>query len=315
MPQPPLSFTGVWPILPTPFHDDESLDLASLARVVRFMADCGMDGVTVLGVLGETNRVTDAEREQVIRTAVEAAAGRMGVVVGATHPGTHATVQHCRTAEALGADAVMISPSREPAPGDEKVAGYFRRVGEGTGLPIVLQDHPASSQVFMSVPLLLRIVAEVPRVACIKLEQPPTPPKITALLRGMADAPAGGGKRSVTLLQGLGALYGQFDLERGAHGFMTGFAFPEALKAMVDAMAGGDAERARAVFRRFLPLIVYEQQPGLAIRKEIYRLRGLIGSSRVRHPGGSIDADTAAELHGMLAQVLPGADLTRPILP
>lgn len=174
----PLSFTGVWPILPTPFHDDESLDRESLARVVRFMAETGMDGVTVLGVLGEANRVTDAEREAVIRTAVEAAAGKLAVAVGATHPGTAATIAHCRTAEALGADAVMISPSREPAPSDEKVAAYFRRVGEASGLPIVLQDHPASSQVFMSVPLLLRIVAEVPQVACIKLEQPPTPIKI-----------------------------------------------------------------------------------------------------------------------------------------
>jgi dihydrodipicolinate synthase/N-acetylneuraminate lyase len=68
-----LSFTGVWPILPTPFHDNESLDLASLQRVVRFMAEAGMDGVTVLGVLGEANRVTDAEREQVVRATVEAA--------------------------------------------------------------------------------------------------------------------------------------------------------------------------------------------------------------------------------------------------
>jgi 4-hydroxy-tetrahydrodipicolinate synthase len=94
---------------------------------------------------------------------------------------------------------------------------------------------------------------------------------------------------------------------------MTGFAFPEALRAMVDAAAGEDLERARAVFRRFLPLIVYEQQPGLAVRKEIYRLRGLVASSRVRHPGASIDPATAAEVQALLAQVLPGADLTRPV--
>jgi 4-hydroxy-tetrahydrodipicolinate synthase len=303
---PPLSFTGVWPILPTPFHDDETLDLASLGRVVRFMAEAGMDGVTVLGVLGEASRVTDAEREQVIRTAVEAAAGRLRVVVGATHPGTRATGEHCRVAEALGADAVMISPSREPVPGDDTVLEYFRRVGQATALPIVLQDHPASSQVFMGVPLLLRIVAEVPRVACIKLEQPPTPPKIAALLRGMEG-------RRVPLLQGLGALYAQFDLERGADGFMTGFAFPEALRAMLDAVRAEDVERARAVYRRFLPLIVYEQQPGLAIRKELYRRRGLLAGGRVRHPGGSLEPATAAELQGLLAQVLPGEDLTRPL--
>jgi len=166
----------------------------------------------------------------------------------------------------------------------------------------------------MSVPLLLRMVAELPAIACIKLEQPPTPPKITALLRGLEAA--GGPQafhRRVTVLQGLGALYGQFELERGAHGFMTGFAFPEALKAMVAAAQGEERERARAIYRRFLPLIVYEQQPGLAIRKEIYRLRGLIAGACVRRPGASIDAATAAELRDLLAQVLPGADLARPI--
>lgn len=121
------------------------------------------------------------------------------------------------------------------------------------------------------------------------------------------------GERRVTLLQGLGALYAQFDLERGAHGFMTGFAFPEVLRAMVDAMATAQVERSRALFARFLPLIAYEQQPGLAIRKEVYRLRGLVASSHVRHPGGDIDPATAAELQGLLAQVLPGEDLTRPL--
>ena len=117
----------------------------------------------------------------------------------------------------------------------------------------------------------------------------------------------------MTLLQGLGALYGIFDLERGAHGFMTGFAFPEALKAMVEAAHSENFAEARRVYTRFLPLIVFEQQPGPAIRKEIYRLRGLIGSNRVRQPGGTIDAATAAQLKVWLDAVLPGEDLTRKV--
>jgi 4-hydroxy-tetrahydrodipicolinate synthase len=114
-------------------------------------------------------------------------------------------------------------------------------------------------------------------------------------------------------LSGLGALYGIFDLERGSHGFMTGFAFPEALQAMVAAAKHADWERAWRVFTRFLPLIVFEQQPGLAIRKEICRLRGWIGSSRVRHPGGSIDPETQKQLQRLIRQTLGEVDLTRPI--
>jgi 4-hydroxy-tetrahydrodipicolinate synthase len=304
-PKPTPSFTGVWPILVTPFDDRENLDLESLHRVVSFMASIGMDGVTILGVLGESNRLVDQEREQIIAAAVKAA-GAMPVCVGTSHTGTAAARYLSQMAEQLGAAAVMVTPGHEPTPNEQRVFEYFQTIADGIGIPIVAQDHPASSQVHLSVPLLLRLVNEIPRVACIKEEAPPTPQKLSALLAGMTG-------RKVTLLQGLGALYALFDLERGAHGFMTGFAFPEALAAMVHAARGENLGEARRIYNRFLPLIVYEQQPGTAIRKEIYRLRGLIRHNRVRHPGGSIDAATAAQLMSLLDATLPGVDITRPV--
>jgi len=305
MPKPAPSFTGVWPILVTPFDDRERVDLESLDRVVRFMARLGMDGVTILGVLGEGNRLVDAEREQVIGAAVKAA-GTMPVCVGTSHSGTAAARYLSQMAEQLGAAAVMIAPPEEFTLNEQRVFEHYRTVAEGIAIPIVAQDHPASSRVHMSVGLILRLIDEIPRIGCVKEEAPPTPQKVAALLSGMA-------RRKVTLLQGLGALYGIFDLERGAHGFMTGFAFPEALKAMVEAAHSENFAEARRVYTRFLPLIVFEQQPGPAIRKEIYRLRGLIGSNRVRQPGGTIDAATAAQLKVWLDAVLPGEDLTRKV--
>jgi 4-hydroxy-tetrahydrodipicolinate synthase len=122
-------------------------------------------------------------------------------------------------------------------------------------------------------------------------------------------------QRKVPLLQGLGALYGLFDLERGAQGFMTGFAFPEALTAMVKAARSENLAEARRIYNRFLPLIVFEQQPGTAIRKEVYRLRGLIRHNRVRHPGATIDGATAAHLQSLIDATLPGVDISRPVAP
>ena len=299
------SFTGVYPILPTPFHEDESLDLESMARLVRFMASLGMDGVTVLGVMGEANRLTDDERWQILRTSVEAAGG-MPVIAGVTHPGTAATVALCRQAADAGIAGVMVSPSREPNPSDERVFEYFARVGADGGLPMALQDHPPSSQVFMGAPLLRRMVEEIPGVACLKLEHAPTPAKLTALWGAHPG-------RKVPVLMGLGALYAGFDLLRGADGFMTGFAFPEALKAMVAAARNGDQPTLLGLYTRFLPLIVYEQQPALALRKEIYLLRGLIDSPRVRHPGGQIDPVSAGEVRNLLETILAGEDLKKPL--
>ena len=301
-----LSFVGVYPILVTPFDEREEIDLASFERVVRFMADIGVDGVTILGVLGESNRLTDDEREQLIRTAVIAAAGRIAVIVGTSQRGTLATVHGSRMAQSLGADAVMVAPSREPVPGEEKVFEFFRRVAGGISIPVVVQDHPASTEVHMPVPLLLRLVNEIFGVACIKEEAPPTPQKISALIRGMTA-------RKVPVLTGLGALYGIFDLERGSSGFMTGFAFPEVLVAMVWEVRQGQRDAAWDLYRRFLPLVVFEQQPGVGIRKEIYRMRGLIATGRVRQPGAGVDPAAADQLRALLARILPDTDIMRPL--
>lgn len=297
---------GVYPILVTPFDEQERLDLESFEKIINFMVEAGVNGITVMGVLGESNRVVDPEREKLIQTAIRVASGRIQVCVGTSHTGTDSTRALSKMAEDLGASSLLIAPPREPVPNEDRIFEFYQRVAEGVKIPIVVQDHPASTLVHLSVPLLLKMVEEIPNVQCIKQEAPPTPQKITALLKGMK-------KRKVTFLQGLGALYGIFDLERGAHGFMTGFAFPEVLIAIVNAFQEGKIDEAWSLYHQYLPLIVFEQQPGLAIRKEIYRLRGLIKSSRVRHPGATIDPTTAAQLKKLIDRSFPGVDITKPI--
>ena len=299
-------FSGVIPILATPFHDDETLDLASLTRMIEFLAPIGVDGVTLLGVLGESNRLTDSERTTLIKTAIKAAAG-LPVIAGCSHTGTAATISLAREAADLGAAGVMIAPSRQPVPNDSLVCEYYERIGAAVPIPIVLQDHPASTEVHMRVPLILNIAAQVPSIACIKAEAVPSPQKITALRNGLKEI------RPIPILTGLGGLYGFFDLERGSEGFNTGFAFPEVLMAMVKSVGSGDMDAAYGIYRLYLPLMVFEQQPGLAIRKEILRRRGLLTSAHVRHPGGNIDRATADQLQRLLDRSFPGQDLTKPV--
>ena len=115
-----LNFEVVFPILATPFDDTENLDLESFDRLVRFIGGLGVDGITILGVLGEANRLLDGERETLIRTAV-AAAGSMPVIVGTSHSGTRAARELSQMAEQLGAKAVMVTPCllyTSPSPRD-----------------------------------------------------------------------------------------------------------------------------------------------------------------------------------------------------
>ena len=298
-------FSGVIPILATPFNDDESLDLPSWQRMIEFMVGLNVNGITILGVLGESNRLSDHEREALIKSAVATVNQRIPVIVGTSHTGSAAAAYLSHMAEDLGADAVMVAPAKEPVANDERIVETYRRVANATKLPIVLQDHPASTEVQMSVPLILRIVKEVASVVCIKAEAVPTPPKIRALREGLS--------RPVAILSGLGALYAPFDLEAGSDGFNTGFAFPEVLIALVSAARAQDFDRVHTLFARFAALIVFEQQPGLAVRKEILRLRGLINCNRVRHPGATIAPAIAADVAALIARTLPKMDLTKPI--
>mmetsp|Transcript_42782 Transcript_42782/g.93759 ORF Transcript_42782/g.93759 Transcript_42782/m.93759 type:complete len:418 (-) Transcript_42782:496-1749(-) len=346
--RPASFFRGVFPIMATPFNADESLDVEGFQKALRFMAEAGADGVTICGVLGESNRMTDNERATLISAAVEVARevsatppsspplapcdvptppptppqsspsskGPFRVCVGTSHAGTAATVALSQMAQQLGAAAVMVTPSKEPTPvSADTMVEYYRRVGKGCpGLPIVLQDHPASTQVHMSVDLVARIVAEVENVSCIKLESLPTPARIAAL-RNLWENSTELGSRGCTILTGLGALYGGFDMEQGTEGFMTGFAFPEILIEMNRAAQAKDFARAHAIYHRFLPLIVFEQQPGVAVRKELYRLRGLIADGHVRHPANPASAALKTALAAQIARSLPNVDVTKPLPP
>jgi 4-hydroxy-tetrahydrodipicolinate synthase len=209
-------------------------------------------------------------------------------------------------AQDLGAQAVMVMPGKEAVPNDDRIVELYQRIADGLRIAIVLQDHPASSEVHFSVPLILRLVREVPAIQCIKEEAVPTAPKIRLLREGFGDRP-------LPILAGLGALYAPFDLEAGAAGFNTGFAFPEVLMALVQAARAEDWERVHDLYARFAALLVFEQQPGVAFRKEILRRRGLIASARARHPGATITRPAARQLEAVLERTLPGVDITRKI--
>jgi 4-hydroxy-tetrahydrodipicolinate synthase len=301
-----IAFRGVIPILATPFHHDETLDLVSWTRMIDFIIALGVDGITILGVLGESSRLTDREREALIQSAVVTARKRVPVIVGASHHGTRAAAEQARLAQDLGADAVMVAPGKEPVPNDDRIVESYQRIADGLTIPIVLQDHPASTEVQLSVALMLRLVAEVPAIQCIKEEAVPTAPKIRQLR-------AEGGAKPLPILTGLGALYAPFDLEAGSNGFNTGFAFPEVLLAMTAAARAQDWPRVHDLYSRFAALIVFEQQPGVAVRKEILRRRGLLATSRARHPGASITSSMSAQLDVLLQRTLPGVDITRPM--
>ncbi len=251
--------------------------------------------MTILGVLGEAAKLSDRERSQVIE-GVLASAGDLPVCVGVTHAATDRAVANAREAQALGAHSVMLAPPALARPNDAAVLAHYLAVAGAIDLPVVVQDHPVSSGVFMSVELLTTIASRAPSCRVLKLEDEPSPPKIGRLLAADPE---------LRILGGLGAIMLVEELRRGAVGTMTGFGFPELLVEIVGRFRADDETGARELFHRILPLIRFENQPGLnlAIRKHLYRRRGAIASERVRAPGPVLDAGTIADLDVIVAAV------------
>lgn len=297
---------GVYTVVPTPFAADGSLDLPSLERLISFLVGTGVQGLLVLGVLGEAPKLIPDERRAVIETCI-AAAGSCPVIVGATHPSVVGTRALARAAEAAGAKAVMIAPPRlDRFAGDDAIVAFFGESTAGLGIEVVLQDHPASSGVVLPVPLIARIAAEAPAVRSVKLEDPPTPAKVTRIRSAIPDLKVYGGLGGVFFLE---------ELDRGTHGTMTGFAYPEVLCGVWEAHAAGERELAVERFFHALPLIRFEFQEalGLAIRKSLYVIRGVIDDAHVRAPTSELDAASVDELRWLVDRLRLDPSIAGPL--
>lgn len=285
---------GVHNVMATPFREDEALDLDSVATLIDYLAAAGVDGVLVLGVLGEADRISDAERKALVEATLRHAAGRLQVTVGITHGSTVVVKQRAREAAEMGADAVMISPPPGTAPG-AALHDLFRRASDGLRIPVVVQDHPASSGVKMSAEFIARLEPDLPPESVVKLEDPPTGPKIVRLRQAAGMYRIFGGLGGVNLMA---------ELEAGSDGTMTGFALPELLVGIVRSFLDNDRAKARARFNAALPLITFEAQPGagVGLRKEILRRRGAIRFATVREPAPPPSQVLLNELDRIMAQ-------------
>jgi 4-hydroxy-tetrahydrodipicolinate synthase len=256
-----------------------TLDQSSLAREVEHYGRIGAVGVVVLGVFGEAASLDDAERETVIEVAVRASAG-MPVVVGIDSLSTAPVIFEARRARQIAGDrlaAVMIRVNSGDA---EVLATHLRAVHEACGVGIVLQHYPEAGGASIARSSLVRVLADVPAVVAVKCEASPTTEEIHAIASS-GPVPAFGGLGGTGLLDELAA---------GSAGAMTGFSCPEGLVACVEAYRSGGPAAAREAWLRYLPLVNFEFQRGIAlsIRKESLRLRGLIEESGVRPPARSI---------------------------
>ncbi len=295
-----VNWTGVYPAATTQFDTHLAVDMAETQRVQDALINDGVDGLIALGTVGENNSLEPDEKRAVLKGAVEVAAGRRPIITGVSELTTARAVQYARDAEAIGADALMLLPAMVYVPTSEELRAHFRAVAEATSLPIMLYNNPPAYRVSLSIEDL-KAIADIPNIVAIK-ESAPDSRRFTDIINACGDR--------YHVLAGLDdvALEG---LLLGATGWISGLtnAFPEESVELVAAVARGDLDTARRIYRWFLPLLHLDADPDLVQSIKLAEQIMGRGSERVRMPRMPLSGQRRKDVIAMVE----AAAATRPV--
>ena len=278
---------GVYPAATTQFAADMSLDISACKRTLTNLVADGVDGLVLLGTVGENNSLRPDEKRVALRAAVESVGGRVPLVAGVSELTTDRAIEFVRDAEKIGVDAFMLLPAMVYVPTADELYAHFRAVAEATSLPIMLYNNPPAYRVTIGLETLERLVP-VKNVVAIK-ESAPDTRRYTDIVNRFGDRFA--------LLGGLDdvALEG-FLL--GAVGWVSGLtsAFPRESVAMVAAAQRGDWQEARRIYRWFMPLLHLDADHDLVQSIKLAEQIMDRGSERVRMPRLPLSGERRADV-------------------
>lgn len=295
------TWQGVYPAATTQFKEDLSIDLSQTQRVVDNLVKDGVHGIIAMGTVGENNSLDPAEKQSVLRAVTEVVAGRVPVVTGVSEFDTRRAVAFAKDAKKAGADALMVLPAMVYVPTAEELIFHFRSVAEATDLPVMLYNNPPAYRVNISVEVL-EALRNIPTIVAVK-ESAPDPRRFTDLINAFGDR--------YTLLAGLDDVaFEGFML--GAVGWVSGLtnAFPQESIQLVEAIRAGNLERARAIYRWFMPLLHLDAEHDLVQSIKLAEQIMGRGSERVRPPRLPLSGERRKQVIAMVER----AAATRPAL-
>jgi 1-pyrroline-4-hydroxy-2-carboxylate deaminase len=295
----PCSWSGVFPAATTQFDAALNVDLEATQQVQARLLRDGVHGLVLMGTVGEGNSLSAEEKRMVLTGALEVTGDKAPVIVGVSEFTTATAVAFVRDAERIGASGFMVLPGMVYVPTSRELEYHFRAVAEATTLPIMLYNNPPSYRVNIDLETLARL-SNVPNIVAIK-ESAPDPRRFTDLINAFGDR--------FTLFAGLDdiALEG---LTLGAKGWVSGLtnAFPAESLALYNAIQAGDLERARRIYRWFMPLLHLDAEHDLVQSIKLAEAVMGRGSERVRPPRWPLEGARRAAVTAMVER----AKTTRP---
>ena len=280
-------YNGMWPVAPTPFHENGEVDYEGMNRVIDCMVDQKVEGICILANYSEQFLISDEEREKLTKLCMKKIDGRVKTIVTVSHFATDIVLPRAELAKSLGADIIMMMPPYHGAllkGNPDQIFEQFNEISK-VGIPIMIQDAPLSG-IELSVPLLTKMINEIENLTCFKIESANAASKIRALIKNCGerlDAPFDG-EESITLYA---------DLEAGISGSMSSALLPEKIAPVIDYFWNNEKDKAEEVYNSILPLINFEnRQCGFRATKTVMKEGGVIKSDFCRDPIKPLDLDT-----------------------
>jgi len=294
-------YRGIFPVVPSIFHANGTLDLAGQKRCLDFMIDSGVDGVCLLANYSEQFLLADKERELLTRTALEHVAGRVPVIVTTTHTSTQVCVERSRRAQDMGAAMVMVMPPYHGATfrfAQSQIEQFFQALSDALYIPIMIQDAPAAGTP-LSAEFLAHMAHTIEQVSYFKIETTGAANKLRKLIALGGEAIEGpwDGEEGITLWS---------DLQAGATGAMTGGGYADGLRPILEAHQCGDTDSAFAHYQQWLPLINHEnRQAGFLAAKALMKEGGIIACDDPRAPWPQLPPDVRSQLFAIARPLDP----------
>jgi len=245
---------GVYPAVPTQFKPDQSRDLEATEAHLEMLIQAGVDGLVMLGTVGETASLDPVEKRDVLNAAVKTARGRLPVLAGVAESATAAACRFAGDAQALGCDGLMVLPGLVYTPDARETLGHYRSVAQATDLPIMCYNNPPVYRVDIK-PEMFEQMSDVENIVCIK-EASGDVRRITDLFNALGDR--------YLIFSGLDDVALESIL-LGCTGWISGLvdAFPRENRLLWDAAMAGDWQRALEIYRWYMPLLHFDSLPKL----------------------------------------------------
>ncbi len=291
----PRSLSGVFPVFQTPYHDDESIDFATLDREIDWLFERGANAL-VMAMVSELLRLATDERERVAEHVCRRANGRGPVVINVGAESASIAERLARHAEACGAHAIMAIPPVSTSAPEGELLRYFERILQAVRVPMIIQDASGYVGRPLSIEFQARMFESFGDRILFKPEAQPLGPNLSALHR------ATNGRAKV--FEGSGGIALADNYRRGIVGTMPGADLVDVIAELWKALCAGDAERIDALS---LPLgALVSLQSGLdgflAVEKYLLVKRGVFRNTIVRGPTAyRLDEETRREVDRLFA--------------